>query len=107
MFTISTRYRLMTTHPENEEVTIYEIRPRVDGKGCNLISEALQFGRLWFAGSNAITNAIKFAKFNSRSHDALIRVYDDAGNVIDRHAHVGEFKEWSTIHTSDFAQNNH
>ena len=25
---------------------------------------------------------------------ALIRVYDDAGNVIETHEHAGEFKEW-------------
>ena len=26
--------------------------------------------------------------------DALIRVYDDAGNVIETQAHKGDFKEW-------------
>jgi hypothetical protein len=29
----------------------------------------------------------------SRSHDALIRVYDEAGNVIETHEHKGDFKE--------------
>jgi len=29
----------------------------------------------------------------SRSHDAVTRVYDEAGNVIE-HEHAGEFKEW-------------
>jgi hypothetical protein len=29
----------------------------------------------------------------SRSHDAVIRVYDDAGNVIKTHEHTGDFKE--------------
>jgi hypothetical protein len=28
----------------------------------------------------------------SRSHDAVIRVYDAAGNVIETHEHAGEFK---------------
>jgi hypothetical protein len=32
--------------------------------------------------------------FYSRSHDAVIRVYDEAGNVIEMHEHAGEFKEW-------------
>ena len=82
-----------TAYPKTEEVTIYEIRPRVDGNGCNLISDVLRFGRLWFAGPNAISNAIKFAKFYSRSHDAVIRVYDNAGNVIERHEQAGEFRE--------------
>jgi hypothetical protein len=38
-------------------------------------------------------NAIGFATFFSRSHDAVIRVYDEAGNVIDTHEPAGEFKE--------------
>jgi hypothetical protein len=29
----------------------------------------------------------------SRSHDAVIRVCDDEGNVIETHEHKGEFKE--------------
>jgi hypothetical protein len=27
-------------------------------------------------------------------HDAVIRVYDKGGNVIDTHEHAGDFKEW-------------
>jgi len=30
----------------------------------------------------------------SRSHDAVIQVYDEAGNVIETHEHAGDFKEW-------------
>jgi hypothetical protein len=30
----------------------------------------------------------------SRSHDAVIRVYDETGNVIETHEHKGDFKEW-------------
>jgi hypothetical protein len=26
--------------------------------------------------------------------DAVIRVYDEAGNVVETHEHAGEFKEW-------------
>ncbi len=40
-----------------------------------------------------ISNAIGFAKFYSPSHDAVIRVYDDAGNVIETHEHAGGFQE--------------
>ena len=40
-------------------------------------------GRLWYAGPDAISNAVGYAKFFSRSHDAVIRVYDSAGNVIE------------------------
>jgi hypothetical protein len=35
-----------------------------------------------------------YAKFRSRSRDAVIRVYDDAGNVIETHEHKSDFKEW-------------
>ena len=34
-----------------------------------------------------------YAKFYSRSHDAVIRVYDESGNVIEMHEHTGDFKE--------------
>ena len=39
-------------------------------------------------------DAIGYAEFRSRSHDAVIRVYDEAGNVIETHEHTGDFKEW-------------
>jgi hypothetical protein len=60
----------------------------------NLISDALPFGRLWYAGPNAVSNAIGYAKHRSRSRHAVIRVYNDAGNVIKTHEHAGDFKEW-------------
>jgi hypothetical protein len=34
------------------------------------------------------------AEQRSRSHHAVIRVYDEAGNVIETHEHKGDFKEW-------------
>ncbi len=34
------------------------------------------------------------ARFYSRSHDAVIRVYDEEGNVIERREYAGEIKEW-------------
>src|SRR5262249_24440198 len=40
----------------------------------------------------ASQNAVAYAKFYSRSHDAVIRVYDAAGNVIETHQHTGDFK---------------
>jgi hypothetical protein len=78
----------------SKDVRIYEVRPRKDHRGVDLISDALPFGRLWYGEPNAVSNAIGYAKFRSRSHDAVIRVYDDAGNVIDTHEHKGDFKEW-------------
>ena len=75
-------------------IHVYEVRPRKDKRGVDLISDALPFGRLWYGEPNAIRNAIGYAKFYSRSHDAAIRVYDAAGNVVETHEHGGDFKEW-------------
>jgi len=35
----------------------------------------------------------KTAKFFSHSHDAVIRVFDEASNVIETHEHAGDFRE--------------
>jgi len=45
------------------------------------------------ASANAISNAVDYAKRRSRSADAVIRIYDAAGNVIKTHEHKGEFNE--------------
>ena len=71
----------------------YEVRPRKDKRSVDLMSDALPFGRLWYSEPNAIANAIGYAEHRSRSHDAVIRVYDEAGIVIETHEHAGEFKE--------------
>jgi hypothetical protein len=60
---------------------VYEVRPRKDRRGVDLISDALPFGRLWYDGPNAITNAVDYAKFFSHSRDPVIRVYGEVGNV--------------------------
>ena len=66
---------------------------RKDKLDFDLISDALPFGRLWYGEPDAVNNAIGYAKFFSRSHDAVIRVYDEAGNVIDTQEQAGDFKE--------------
>jgi hypothetical protein len=60
-----------------------------DHRGVDVISDALPLGRLWYGEPNAVS----YSKFYSRSHDAVIRVYDDAGKVIATHEHFGDFKE--------------
>jgi hypothetical protein len=49
---------------------------------CGAIG-ALPFGRLRYGEPNAISNAVGYAKHRSRSHRAVIRVYDEAGDVIE------------------------
>jgi hypothetical protein len=74
-------------------IHIYEIRPRTDKHGFDLMSDALRLSPLWYPGPNAISNAIRFAKFHSRSHDAVIRVYDVAGNVIETYQQTGDLSK--------------
>ncbi len=48
------------------------------------------FDRLW----NGEPKAIGYAMHYSRSHDAVIQVYDAARNVIETHEHEGDFREF-------------
>jgi hypothetical protein len=75
----------------------YEVRPRRDHRGVDLISDALPFGRLWYGEPNAISNAIGYAKFRSRSYEAVIRVYDETGKLIEVHRHKGDFKNYDRL----------
>jgi hypothetical protein len=52
---------------------VYQVRPRKDHRGVDLISDALPFGRLWYEGLDAVSNAVDYAKFYSRSHDAPVQ----------------------------------
>ena len=83
----------MSHHRCNQLMHVYEVRPRKDKRGFDLISDALPFGRLWYDGPNAVTNATGYAMHDSRSADAVIRVYDDAGDMMETHEHKGDFKE--------------
>jgi hypothetical protein len=77
-----------------EHLHLYEVRPRKDHRGVDLISDALPVGLLWYSEPNAVANAIGYAEHRSRSHDAVIRVFDKSSNVIETHEHKGDFKEW-------------
>ncbi len=75
---------------------VYEIRPRKDHRGVNLISDALPFGRLWY---DILHHAIGYAMHYSRSHRAVIRGYDTAGKLIETHenAHSSRTHSCSTV----------
>jgi hypothetical protein len=73
----------------HNEAHVYDVRPPKDHRAVNLISDVLPFGGLWYGEPNAISNAIAYAKFYTRSHDAVIRVFDETGNVIETHEQVG------------------
>ena len=54
---------------------VFEIRPHKDKRAFDLLSDVLPFGTLWYT---TIPDAIDYAKHRSRSHDAVISVYDAA-----------------------------
>jgi hypothetical protein len=98
---------------------VYEVRPRKNHRGVNLISDALPLGRLWYGEPNEASNAIDYAKFRSRSHDAPVvtvigkafcdighaatfvffqqfgdtQRQNDMGGRDDAHEHAGDFNE--------------
>src|SRR6266446_7709028 len=65
---------------------VYEIRPRKDRRGFDLISDVLPFSKLWYI---EVSDAIGYVEHGSRSHNAVIRVYDEAGNALETHDHTG------------------
>jgi hypothetical protein len=81
---------LQNSERTQNETQFYEVRPRKNRRGVDLISDALSFGRLWYEDASA---AVDYAKHSSRSHDAVIQVCDETGNVIETHEHAGDFKE--------------
>ena len=75
---------------------VYEVRPRTSGDGVNLISDRFRYGPIWYAGPDAVRNAVAYAKYCSlsRSHQAIIRVLDDFGALIQTHQSKGGFPQW-------------
>ena len=69
------------------------IRPRKNNRSINVVSDALPVDRVWYGEPNALSNAVDYAKFRSRSHDVVIRVYDAADNVIETHEHKADFND--------------
>jgi hypothetical protein len=69
---------------------IYEVRPRRDKRGFDLISDALPFGRLWYGRAE---DAIGYTKFYSRSHPMIIRVFAESGALIETDELDGAFRE--------------
>jgi hypothetical protein len=69
----------------------YEIRPREDRRGLDLIGDCLPLGLLWFEGPEAIDDAIYYARLFSRSHPTIIRVFDESGTVAETLEFAGDF----------------
>jgi hypothetical protein len=69
---------------------VYEVRPRKDHRGFDLISDALPFGQLWYEQA---PDAMEYAKFYSRSHDGL--------NSDELSRHPGNSKNISCSHIGE------
>jgi hypothetical protein len=63
------RWTLRSDQHSTTSRHVYEIRPRADKRGVDLISDAIPYTPLWYRGPNAIRDAIDHAKLRSRSHD--------------------------------------
>jgi hypothetical protein len=80
---------------------VYEVRPRKDKRGFDLISEALPFGGLWYL---EVADAIEYAKHYIRAHAAVIRVYDETLNdAVRRQRRLGSPRSCG-YHESDLEQ---
>ena len=66
---------------ESSSQHVYEIRPRKDRRGIDLIGETLPLGGLWFEGHDAIEDAVNYAKSFSYPHPAIIRVLNESGTL--------------------------
>ena len=78
---------MSATEAKCTEKDLYEIRPREDEDGFDLIGDRLPYGPIWYTGPDAVRNAVAYAKYRSlsRSQQAKIRVLDDFGAVIQTH----------------------
>jgi hypothetical protein len=85
--------RLDRRKHSTRSIHIYEIRLRPDKHGFDLSSDALPYSPLWYRGSNAIADAVGYAKSYSRPHPIVIRVYDATGNAIETLEYKSDCKE--------------
>ena len=74
---------------------VYEVRPRKNQDGFDLISDRLPYGPIWYAGPDAIRYAAAYAKYHSwsQSRRAIIRVLDELGATVCIAKSVGDFRE--------------
>ena len=77
----------MNASPPNEKqqafrMNVYEVRPATTGEGFDLISDSISTGRLRLSKQHV---AIGYATLHSGSHASIIRVYDEAGELIATH----------------------
>ena len=74
---------------------VYEVRPRKDQDGFDLICDRLRYGPIWYAGPDALRYAVAYAKYHSlsRSRRALIRVLDELDATVCIAKSVDDFRQ--------------
>jgi len=70
---------------------VYEIRPRRERDGFDLISDRLPGGPIPYAGPDAVRNAIAYAKYYSwsRSRHAIVRVLNHSEALVEDYKPLG------------------
>ena len=86
---------MSATEAKCTEKDLYEIRPREDEDGFDLIGDRLPYGPIWYTGPDAVRNAVAYAKYRSwsLSHKAIIRVFDESNTVIKTYGHQGDLSK--------------
>jgi hypothetical protein len=74
---------------------VYEVRPRKERDGFDLVSDHLRHGPIWYAGPDAVRNAVAYAKYCSwsRSRRAIIRVLNESDAMVCMAKSAGDFGE--------------
>jgi hypothetical protein len=72
-------------------IHLHEVRPRKDRRGVDLISDALPSAPVVVMRTRARQSITRSTAVDHSA--AFIRVFDDAGNLIETREHAGEFKE--------------
>jgi hypothetical protein len=59
----------------------------------DLVGHRVPLAELRFEGPDAIVDAVNYARFYSRSHPGIIRVFDESGAVVWMADSAGDFSE--------------
>ena len=86
---------MSATEAKCTEEDRYEIRPREDQDGFDLIGDRLPYGPIWYTGPDAVRNAVAYANYHSwsRSRRAIIRVFDESDVTVCMAESLGDFRE--------------
>jgi hypothetical protein len=68
---------------------IYEVRPRGDKRGVDVISDALPFGRLWYVEPEAVVDGLCYARFTAVHMTLRLGLFGGSGDVIVTYEQAG------------------